>query len=348
MTQDDGTTGATGGGTPAGESRAGSPTGVHAPALVTPPGRASASPPPVPQHAVPGAPDFVVPLDAQRAIAADVVCRKCAYNLRGLREDGVCPECGSPVGLSTHGDLLRFADPDWVETLARGLTFILWGILVAVIASVVSTAISARVHPVIGGMIGFVGSLLGYYGAWLLTERDPSGLGEDRYGTARRIVRIALLIGLCGSLASVVFSRAPGAGGLPLAVAIVLLATTVIYVIGEFAKYYYLEKLAQRIPDPRLAGRARFLRWALAVCYLIVGVGGTAAGITAAARPAGPGQMTRGQGALIAFGCVAVAAFLCLIVFYLMAILLQYRMRNVVREHALFARDAWRAAAHSP
>ena len=49
-------------------------------------------------------------LDAEGRVDEDITCRKCGYNLRGLPTDGACPECGSAVGHSTHGDLLRFCD----------------------------------------------------------------------------------------------------------------------------------------------------------------------------------------------------------------------------------------------
>jgi ribosomal protein S27AE len=45
-------------------------------------------------------------------IIADTTCRRCGYNLRGLSRDGRCPECGTPIGLSTHGDLLRSSGPE--------------------------------------------------------------------------------------------------------------------------------------------------------------------------------------------------------------------------------------------
>ncbi len=75
----------------------------------------------------PGSTELPVPYAGQ-FIDADVVCRCCSYNLRGLYPEGRCPECGTPVGISLQGDLLRFAEPAWVEILARGIRFILWGI----------------------------------------------------------------------------------------------------------------------------------------------------------------------------------------------------------------------------
>ena len=50
-------------------------------------------------------------LDASGRLDEDIACRKCGYNLRGLNKDGACPECGTAVGRSTQGDLLRFCDP---------------------------------------------------------------------------------------------------------------------------------------------------------------------------------------------------------------------------------------------
>ncbi len=47
-------------------------------------------------------------------------CVICGYNLRGLPRDGVCPECGTKVERSLHGNLLAFADRDWLLAIERG------------------------------------------------------------------------------------------------------------------------------------------------------------------------------------------------------------------------------------
>lgn len=36
-------------------------------------------------------------VDEKGRLASDVVCPSCRYNLRGLQQDGACPECGLPV-----------------------------------------------------------------------------------------------------------------------------------------------------------------------------------------------------------------------------------------------------------
>lgn len=161
-------------------------------------------------------------------------------------------------------------------------------------------------------------------------------------------MRFALLIGLAGGPVNIVASAIPG-GLLAILLMVLVVLAALVAIVGEFAKYYYLEKLAMRIPDPQLARRAYFLRWAIAVSYGVVGVGGAAAGVAVAAglMPApGAGMRTAaGAGMLVAFGCAFAVAMLCLFIFWIMALVLQYRMRNVLREHAQFARDAWRRAA---
>ena len=115
--------------------------------------------------------------DEAGAIISDVVCRRCGYNLRGLREAGRCPECGTPIGLSTHGDLLRFADPTWVEKLALGVKWMLWGIVVSIGVGILGSCPGRATAggPAIQQVFGLLGSLVGLYGAWLLTSPDPAG-----------------------------------------------------------------------------------------------------------------------------------------------------------------------------
>jgi len=81
-------------------------------------------------------PEASPPLGPDGALAADVPCRRCAYNLRGLRPERRCPECGTPIGRSIVGDLLEYCDPDWVARLARGATIVLWSFLIGLPAAI--------------------------------------------------------------------------------------------------------------------------------------------------------------------------------------------------------------------
>jgi len=357
------------------------------------------------------APGDLVPsvFDETGEIVSDVACRRCGYNLRGLREDGCCPECGTPIGLSTRGDLLRFANPAWAERLALGIKYILWGLIISIVVG----AVGGCATGVLGGnvallhVVSLLAGLIGVYGAWLLTSPDPSGIGEDRHVTARKIVRFALLVGLLGECLQIVQTAATT---LPSVATILLLLLAglagLVGVVGEIAKYFYLEKLADRIPNPKLAGQARFLRWALGVTFGLGAVLGTMVAISAvvarapgAAPPGGrlaalvaPGApapatqpassatgapngtsgsqpavvwtgrpVTRGpvafggggpatptltgmgRGGLIATVVVGAVLGLALLIFQVMAFVLQVRLGRRFREQADIARQTWAA-----
>src|SRR5688500_20183649 len=86
-------------------------------------------PPPPPPGAYGGAPyghQGYAPAP-EGPIGNDLPCRKCGYNLRGLTPAMRCPECGTAVGYSLQGDLLRFCDPGWVDTLSRRTSLIVRG-----------------------------------------------------------------------------------------------------------------------------------------------------------------------------------------------------------------------------
>src|SRR5262249_28617729 len=117
-------------------------------------------------------------------------------------------ECGTSVGFSIQGDFLRYCDPAWVDTLRVGTVTILSGISV-IVFGVIAQGFLTAIQPMLNrvgrgaagdGVVRLVVVTLGYLilvaGAWLLTTPDPSGLGEDRYGRSRRLIRITLAIGV--------------------------------------------------------------------------------------------------------------------------------------------------------
>jgi hypothetical protein len=57
---------------------------------------------------------------AHRLATQDVPCLRCGYNLRGLKIDGLCPECGAPIARSLHGNLLGYSAPEYVAKLQAG------------------------------------------------------------------------------------------------------------------------------------------------------------------------------------------------------------------------------------
>ena len=277
-------------------------------------------------------------------VEGDVPCRKCAYNLRGLPVAGRCPEYGTPVGISVHGDLLRYSDPQFVETLRRGISFILWGILALFVASVLAGILSAALRRSVGGslVIQFV-ALVGYLplliGGWLLTVPDPSGVGEDSYGTPRKIIRFSLAVGLVNHLINIAIGVGPVAPVVLLALRSVSFAAAMVGLVGEFAQLYYLRRLALRIPDADLSERARFLMWAFGISYglfLVIGF----VGVLAAAAGGG--------GGIYAFACFGGIVFIAVIVFAVMYLFMLARFGRQFKEQGALARQFWSGTGQNP
>lgn len=297
----------------------------------------SYDPPPIPVD-----PSLVTGVtDAQGVVTADLPCRKCSYNLRGLTLEGRCPECGAAVGLSVAGDLLRFSNPQWVRTLQRGVRLIIWGVAVIVIGIGLAGVLAATVTPTIG-LVALVAPLIGYLlslvGTWWLTEPDPSGLGEDQYGTSRRLIRITLLMSVADALLAVV----QGTVTIPPVVAMALLFLSVVFgiasIVNSVAQLQYLKKLALRIPDLALAGRAHFLMYALSIglgLFVILGL------FVDIAERFGGVPAPPGTAAVIALGCGTGIIGLATLVFAVMFLFLLARMGRRFGEEAQLAEATW-------
>ncbi len=277
--------------------------------------------------------------DDQGCIAGDLVCRRCAYNLRGLPGGGRCPECGLPVGRSAWGDMLRYSDPAWVEKLQHGLLLALCGLLcrvaVALMARLAATGADA---PVLMALLDLGATMVGYYGVWRLTTRDPSGIGEDQYGRTRRFIRFALVVALVldiGAAMTTVMVALPVAllAGPPIAV----ILTTLLDVAALLATLSYLEKLARRVPDDDLADRAQVLLWALVVLLVTGVIGVLLIAFTQSGAVDGAGIVA---GVLAAASCAGVFLLL-LFAGMLLALLLQ--LQQCLREQAELARATWAA-----
>lgn len=295
--------------------------------------------------------------DDAGTIIKDLYCRRCGYNLRGLRDDGRCPECGSAVGLSTHGDLLHFADPDWVGNLARGGRLLMRGLTVAILAVIVSACGGGILGTLGGGgsgpspaisipiillqLIVMGATIVVYYGVWLITSPDPSRVGEDASVTARKIVRIGVLGGLLSTVVEVIDTF--GNSGPPAGVVLqaVNLLGSLLFMAGWLAYLRYAGKLAGRIPDDALVRRARQLfRLHIALFVLVALLIGLAFAAVVTAGSAGP-PLSAGFGVVAAsLGCGMVVGWL---IVFLMYVRFQHRLGQAFEGQAAFARETWAA-----
>jgi len=233
-----------------------------------------------------------LPLDQAGRIDADIPCRKCGYNLRGLLPDGVCPECATAVGRSLHGDLLRFCDPDWVQTLASGMNWIVAGIVLSVVLGCLGTGVSgafgmirtwtsatsgATVAVQLG--VGLV-SLIGY---WKFTSPDPTRSGVERFPAARSLVRAAQVVDYVSKPASALLASAPKALALP-----VMIADAAVGIVGIFAVFTYARQLALRIPDDSLARQIRIVMLGMTAVFVLMLITGVSAALLLPSSPSTP------------------------------------------------------------
>jgi len=223
--------------------------------------------------------------------ATGFTCVGCGYALDGLTADGVCPECGLAIRRSMAGEQLRHSGPAYVQSLARGAMLVLvsliisaalvvFGVIFVIIAAVLAagagaTTLGPKSVQLIIMMAGFLNSLIGLWGWWLLSSPDPRH-GQAQQGSARRVLRvtIVMLVGttLLSSIVQVFTTSATtptmamGTGVLSLVTGVISL---VAWVTMFIAAMLYLKGLAARIPDDVVATRAQTYTWLLPLIYVL-------------------------------------------------------------------------------
>ena len=221
------------------------------------------------------------PSESQEQCASpeDLPCIRCGYNLRELSPDGRCPECGTPIHRSIHGDLLSAADPAWLTRVSRGFTLIkaasvtlasiaLFLVLALTFRAPWIPAIVLRVVLRLGVSVSVILVLLGIFA---LTTPDPRVSLTEQPVALRRIVRGAAIAGLLFALLRYGLKLLVTAGGGvdPLVRSVAgwtfgcALAFT--WVAGSF----YLARLGERIPDMELAKRTKSRARRFAACLVI-------------------------------------------------------------------------------
>jgi hypothetical protein len=134
---------------------------------------------------------------SEPVVTAAARCGRCGYALRGLSADGVCPECGTALKDSLRGALLRYADPDWLHQILRGLRWVqvgrrvfacgLVGLLGLVLTGLfvvqanVDTALEARFEAAlaVGSILLALTPFVIGIGLWMLSAPEPRYVSES-------------------------------------------------------------------------------------------------------------------------------------------------------------------------
>jgi len=282
---------------------------------------------------------------ADVVITTDVSCMICGYNLRGLMPGKVCPECGTPIARSLHGNLLRYADPQWLGKLLLGVRLTLWSILimfaVAIIGSIAAAAMSGRAALLIVSIAAMIGHGFGLWAIFLITTPEPRIAFLEDTVTLRKAVRVCAVAEFLGEgiknigpflIKEVVATTAGG----------VLSLVGLISTIGMFV---YLRRFARRIPDPKLVKSTTTVMWGFVITLGIALVGGMvvalASGVFSVGAAGAPATPPASSG-LIVIAIVAGVGFLVFGIWYLV-ILFDYR--NAFRKAAT---QALRVTIHRP
>lgn len=242
-------------------------------------------------------------------VGDEVPCTRCGYSLRGLAIVGKCPECGWPVEASLNGNLLRYASPDYLEKLQRGIVIVLssviaqlvLGLLMMVVVFAGIAMMAAAGGPggappgafpgaagavmtwvvVLGTMLGTLISLASAFGYWMLTTPDAAASTSEQTVTARKLVRASVVasfvIGLASSALQVLepalATGNPGPTPIPMLLqlleALFSLLATAATAVHFFAMMRYVRWLAGRVPDAGMVQQTRLYIWLLPLLTIV-------------------------------------------------------------------------------
>jgi hypothetical protein len=308
-------------------------------------------------------PDTVPAERPIRSVEDDIACIRCDYNLRTLRLDAVCPECGSPVGLTVRDDLLRYADPQWVQQLASGSR---WILLSTGLAAIVALPVAAAILMSNGGpqrmgeFLLTAGSLLAMLivpGCLRLTAAEPGRQSGRLQAFTRWSARYGMIFLSCTGF---VVSRGflPGTANPSLALVqssghdvrfawavqkslgtsgaflSVQWMDYLIRILGWLAMLTYVRHLAMRLPDRHLAHQTKACMWCLIASMALL--------TWVRSRPLAMGSAAA---AMILSESGAAVAAMAITAIWLVLLLLKYRRRL---DEAVALAYAWSSRQPSP
>jgi hypothetical protein len=128
-------------------------------------------------------------------LEVETPCVHCGYSLRGLATTGRCPECGSPVADSTHGDRLRFAPPKWLNQIRLGILLRLLLVILAMVMFAFATFGAATFWATWPfNVLSWMAVALFLLSCFLITAQEPRTVLIEKPFTWRRTVRWLVVV----------------------------------------------------------------------------------------------------------------------------------------------------------
>ncbi|MBI3834960.1 MAG: hypothetical protein HY287_11575 [Planctomycetes bacterium] len=280
-------------------------------------------------------------------IGIDIACAHCGYNLRGLVREMRCPECGTPVGQSFHGKLLRFADSHWLRRVRIGTSLKLWNILFVILLTGGLIFLRSVGAPrFFSLLVLIVIATLGVAAAFLITSPEPSAVMEESGLSLRRVIRASAICVFVGGILQNVADIGGTIRSVPSIAASSKAAHILLFVFGAllqlagiaqmFGEFVYFRRFARRIPDPKLEQSTSTVMWGLVISYaaiLAVGTIGAVIGIMALTATTGlggggtPPLPPAAAGGIVLMGFAGCFAGMSLFVFgiWYLVLLISYR-----------------------
>jgi hypothetical protein len=210
-------------------------------------------------------------------------CFKCAYDLRGLRVDGNCPECGTPVAESLRGIFLHFADKEYIAKITSGVSLILNSILLMVLAMVFggvaldagkALELSRTSSHLVPQLLIFAVSVMSCVGYFRFATADPGFVGTGYPDTARKFIRGVAVLQIVLAFVrfvAIMIPRSPQTNADFISAFVMFLAAgvamtvigLVVWSVQAIAMMNYVHWLSRRIPDAYLDRWSTTYRWLL-------------------------------------------------------------------------------------
>lgn len=223
----------------------------------------------------------------------DVPCKQCGYDLSGLSEDGVCPECGFSIELSLAEDLLENSAPAYLKVLHLGVILILTALTIkflSILGSIIhgftvsyngsTTTGNTGIFNSIESIVDFVAALITAIGWWMFSAPDPMFTGRADGSVSRKVVRITTIVNLGASILAIplLFLALTSPSGMMLWLTIGIgVLSMIAWITGYFAGMQYLRWLSPRVPNMRVYERAKMFLWLgpllFTVGWLCAGIG---------------------------------------------------------------------------